>query len=305
MIRKEVNLLINRSREDVIVDITALVVMSAMFILALYPFYYCLVISLNNGTDAARGGIYLWPRVFTLDNYKMVLTNENLMNGFKISTIRTVIGTLSSVFLTGLLSYVLAHRELMFRKVYMSLLIITMFFSGGLIPTFILLKNLGLYNSFLVYIVPGFISAFNVVVMMAFFSELPPSLEESAKLDGAGYLDIFFRIIVPVSTPIFATVSLFNAVSHWNNWFDSAFLVSSKQLRTMSYWLMDIINKANLSSFASNKDVTQSFANAMKSYTAESIRMATIIVVIIPIIMVYPFLQKYFVKGIMIGSVKG
>jgi putative aldouronate transport system permease protein len=188
------------------------------------------------------------------------------------------------------------------------MMIIAMYVSGGLIPIFILYKNLKLFNTFWVYIIPNLLSVFNAIIMMNYFRDIPEALEESARIDGANDLQIFSRIILPVAAPIFATIALFSGVMHWNSWFDSAYFVTNKKLKTASYILMELINRANLTSVNGGMNAAAEMkaqTMAERTYTAETIRMATMIVVVIPIICVYPFLQKYFVKGMMVGSIKG
>lgn len=294
-------------REDFVLDTIVHFILITVFIATLYPFYYCLVISFNEGIDASLGGIFFWPRKFTLENYEMVFSNEQLMAGFLVSVARTIIGTILSVFFTGLFAYGLTYKDLMFKKTYIGIMIFAMYFSGGLIPYYVLLKNLKLLNTFWVYIIPSLLSPFNAIIMMSFFREIPDSLEESVRIDGGNDLTIFFRIIVPVSTPVFATIALFNGVGHWNSWFDTAFFTTDRKLRTLSFLLKEIINRANLTSLlgAGISEAERSATYAARSYTAETLRMATMIVVVVPIVCVYPFLQRYFVKGIMIGSIKG
>ena len=295
------------SAEDIFVDSVVYLILAIVFIATVYPFYYCLVISFNEGIDASTGGIFLWPRRFTLENYEMVFSNEQLMSGFLVSVLRTVTGTILSLLFTGLFAYGLAYKNLMFKKTYIGIMIFAMYFSGGLIPYHVLLKNLRLLNTFWVYIIPALLSPFNAIIMMSFFREIPDSIEESVKIDGANDLVTFFRIIVPISTPVFATIALFNGVGHWNSWFDTAFFTTDRKLRTLSFLLKEIINRANLTSMLGPgmSDAERSATYAARSYTAETIRMATMMVVVIPIICIYPFLQRYFVKGIMIGSIKG
>lgn len=297
---------IRRTTEDWVVDIVVYLILVIVFLACVYPFYYSLVISFNEGIDASRGGIFFWPRKFTLDNYSAVFSDENLLRSYGVTVARTLIGTVTSVLFTALFSFALAHQKLMFHKLYSMLLIISMYFSGGLIPYFVLIKKIGLMNSFWVYVIPSLLSAFNAIIMMSFFREIPAELEESAKVDGANDFTIFFRIIFPISKPVLATVALFNGVAHWNAWFDSAYYVTDKGLKTVAFRLMELINKANLTS-VSGMDQSSQMAGtlAVQTFTAETIRMATMIVVVVPIILVYPFLQKYFVKGIMIGSIKG
>lgn len=290
--------------EDNIIETTILVFMILMFILTLYPFYYALIISFNNGLDAARGGIFLWPRKLSLENYKAVFSNPQLLHGGFISVARTIIGTVTSLIFTGFFAYGLAHKDLYFRKTYIAIMIFAMYFSGGLIPFFILLKNLGMIDTFWVYIIPGLIVPFNAIIMMSFFQEIPPALEESAKIDGANGFTTFIKIIIPISLPVFATIALFIGVGQWNSWFDTAYFTKSNSLKTASFYLKELINKANLTAVSAAGKV-QTRADSQQSFTAETIRMCTMIVVVIPIICVYPFLQKYFVKGIMVGSIKG
>lgn len=298
---------IRRNMEDNIIDFFVYLILIIVVIVTVYPFYYSLVISFNNGRDASLGGIFLWPRVFTLENYEAVFGNKQLVGGFVVTISRTIVGTIVSLVFTGLFAYSLAHSELMFKKIYFALMIFAMYFSGGLIPYFILLKKLGLMNTFLVYIIPHALSVFNAIIMMSFFREIPDALEESAKIDGGTDLAIFFRIIIPVSAPVFATIALFNGVGHWNNWFDAAFFVTNRNLKTVAFMLMELINRANLTAVTqgTSADIERAGTYAAQNFTAETIRMATMIVVVVPIMCVYPFLQKYFVKGIMIGSIKG
>lgn len=290
--------------EDNIMDTVIYAILIVVFVMTVYPFYYSVVISFNHGIDASRGGIYFWPRVFSLDNYKAVFSNQELLTGFGITISRTVVGTFATLLFTGLFAYSLANNQLIFRTTYITLLIIAMYFSGGLIPYFILIKKLHLMNSFLVYIVPLLLNAFYTIIMMSFFRELPQELKESAKMDGASDMRIFFRVVIPISAPVFATVALFAGVEHWNSWLDAAFFVTDKELKTISFMLMELINKANLTA-VQGVDAERAATYAAQTFTAETIRMATMIVVVIPIVCVYPFLQRYFVKGIMVGSIKG
>ena len=274
---------IKRTLEDNVISVVIFIVMTIVFITTVYPFYYCVIISFNEGINASIGGIYLWPRKFTLENYEQVFSNQQLMPAFGVTIVRTIIGTLTSVFFTGLVAYAVSHKDLMGRNIYTNMMIVAMYFSGGLIPYFLLIKNLHLYNTFWVYIIPGLLGIWNCILMMNFFRSIPEALEESARIDGANDLVILFRIIVPVSMPFIATIMLFNGV------------------------LKELISKANLTSITGSDAATAARAAeaASQNYTAESLRMATMVVVVVPIVCVYPFLQKYFVKGVMIGSIKG
>jgi putative aldouronate transport system permease protein len=293
---------IRKTGEDRTVNIIVFIVSIFVLLITVYPFYYCLVVSFNTGTDALQGGLYVWPRVWTLENYIHVFKDSLLYSAFIISVLRTVIGTVTSVFITGIFAFALSHKDLELRKLYMTLLIITMYVSGGIIPYFILLQNLGLLNSFWVYIIPNLIGVFNVILMMNFFNELPPALEESARIDGANDVTIFSRIIFPMSAPIFATIALFNGVFQWNSWFDSAYYITDNSLKSLSYWLMNLINQTNLSTI--QYAASQQQSGMIQRYTTQTIETATMLVIVVPIMVVYPFLQKYFVKGIMLGAVK-
>jgi len=291
---------------DAILDIIVYVIITLVFITTFYPFYYSIIMSFNEGSDAVRGGIYFWPRKFTLENYKAVMSIDYIYTAMLVSIARTVIGTICSLSFTGLFAYSISHKNLMFRNFYITLMIITLYFSGGLVPYYMVLKELGLINSFLVYIIPNLLGVFNAIIMMSFFREIPDSLKEAAIIDGANDLKIFFKIIVPISTPLFATIALYMGVWHWNTWNDAAFFVTKKSLKTMSYVLISLINQTESAARITETSGALGTTNVHRSkYTAETLRPAAMMVVVLPIICVYPFLQKYFVKGIMIGSIKG
>ena len=293
-----------RSMEDIIMDAVILVLLVIIIFLTLYPFYYALIISFNSGVDASRGGVYFWPRLFTLDNYAQVFQDKAWINAFMISVARTAVGTLCSLIFTGLFAYGLSFQDLMFRKVYMSALLFSMYFSGGLIPFFVLLRGLGLLNTFFVYVVPVLLDTFMTLVMISFFRELPRSLQESAKIDGGNDLVIFFKIILPASMPVIATAALFMGVAQWNNWFDATFFVQNKDLKPLAFLLKEIINKAQITSMQGEASAQALSMRSMSSYTPASLQMASMIVAITPIIFIYPFAQKYFVKGVLLGAVK-
>lgn len=297
--------LIKKSRDDLVLDIAVYAVMAFVFLVTLYPFYYALILSFNQGTDAVRGGIYFWPRKFTLENYRVLLSIDYIYSAMFVTVARTVIGTVITLFFTGLFAYSLAHKKLMFKKFYMIVMIITLYFSGGLVPYYMLLKQLSLTNTFLVYIIPSMLGVFNAILMMSFFREIPESIEEAAHIDGAGDLTIFFKIIFPISTPLFATMALYTGVYHWNAWSDAAFFVTKKGLKTLSYVLISLINQTEAAARLTESGVMGTMNLRESTYSAETLRPAAMMLVVIPIVCVYPFLQKYFMKGIMIGSVKG
>ncbi|KWX85089.1 ABC transporter permease [Paenibacillus riograndensis] len=266
----------------------------------LYPFYYVLIASFNKGSDSLLGGVYLWPRSFTLENYKMFLDDPKWYRAFIVTVVRTVSGTALGLLLTSLVAYGLSHRDLLFSKLYFAIIIFAMYFSGGLIPYFVVLRSIGLLNSFGVYIIPSMLSTFFLLIAISFFREIPGELKESAHIDGAGEFVIFFRIILPVSMPLLATMALFMGVGQWNSWLDSAYFVQSENLRTLAFRMMEVINKSN-----SPMDAIAAANSASAGVTSFSLQVTAMVVSIVPIICVYPFLQKYFVHGIMLGSVKG
>lgn len=284
-------------------DWLLVLIMILVAIVTLYPFLHILALSLNDATDAVRGGIHVWPREFTFDNYIHIFSNNsNLIRAFINSVLRTVIGTATGVLACAVCAYVLSRRHFVFKKSVSTLLIITMYVSGGLIPWFLLIRNLGLINNFAVYIIPSLISAFNVIVIRSFMDGLPDALEESAKIDGANDFTIFIKIILPLCTPVIATVALFIAVGQWNAWFDTyLFARNNIALTTLQFELMKILENANVSFSQVNPQTAQ---NLVARVSPASIRMAITIVATLPILFVYPFVQKYFVSGLTIGAVK-
>lgn len=287
---------------DLLFQIINNLLLALLGIMTLYPFLNLLAISLNDSVDASRGGIYVFPRLFSLDNYAIIFRNNQLYSAALLSVIRTLVGTSLSVLCTIMLAYTLSRREFLLRKPFNIILIFSMYVNGGLIPFYVLIKNLELNNTFLVYIIPGLIAAFNVIIIRTFFEQLPEGLIESAKIDGASDFGILFRVILPISMPVIATITLFVAVGHWNAWFDNYLYNSKQSLSLLQYELMKILTESmqQVTSSASghvDKDV-------LSVTTPQSIRASMTIIVTVPILFVYPFMQKYFIKGIMIGAMK-
>lgn len=270
---------------------------------ALYPFWNTLVVSLNEGLDTSKGGVTFWPREFTWSNYEIVFNNERLLQAFGISILRTVIGTITAIFMTSLLAYGMSKSHLIGRKFFTVFFIFTMYFGGGLIPTFLLIKSLGLMNNFLVFIIPGLISVWNMIVFRTFFKSLPNGLEESAQIDGCSNWGVFLKIVLPLSGPVIATLGLFTAISHWNDWFVPTIYITNHDLMPIQTILRRILN-ANLLNEAIGADSLAQERLDKRNITSKSLISATIMVVSLPIIAVYPFVQKYFVKGVMVGSLK-
>ncbi|OXL83442.1 sugar ABC transporter permease [Paenibacillus sp. SSG-1] len=270
------------------------------------PFLNILALSFNAGKDAERGGIYFWPRVWSIQNFKEVFASSNIVTAFGISLFRTVVGTVASVFLTAMGAYALKSRTMPGVRFFTLLIFFTMLFSGGMIPYYMLLKSLHLTNTIWVYIIPSLYSAWNLIIMRTFFQQIHPSLEESARMDGYNDFAIFMRIILPLSKPVIAVIALFNAVGHWNDWFTGAFYVRSAKLRPLSTLLQEMLTRAEAmrSKLESAAGMNQYDALEKMQVTGDSMKMATIIIVVAPIIIIYPFIQKYFAQGVMIGSIK-
>jgi putative aldouronate transport system permease protein len=272
---------------------------------AFYPFWNAAVISFNAGTDTMQGGITFWPRVFSFENYEVVFKDKRLIDGFIISILRTVAGTVSSIAATAIFAYGMTRRHLVGRKFYMIFCVLTMYFSGGLIPSYLLIRELHLMNTFWVMVIPGIISVWNMIIFRTFFMGIPSGLEESAQIDGSSNWGILFRIVLPLSGPVIATLSLFTAVYHWNDWFAPSLYISNIDLLPIQTKLQQILNSNIMLEQMSQMDsAAQGRMNAMRQVTTKSLSMATMMVATVPILCVYPFVQKYFVKGVLIGSLK-
>ncbi|MDQ0900907.1 putative aldouronate transport system permease protein [Paenibacillus sp. V4I7] len=292
---------------DRVFDICNILFMICLVIVTLYPFVNTLAVALNDANDAVRGGIYLLPRIWTFDNFKYVFSEALIIHSFFISVLRTVMGTIITVFCSAMVAFTISRQEYVLRKFVSVSFIFTMYFSGGLIPGYLLIRDLGMVGSFWVYIIPGMIGVFNLIVIRSFIEGLPDGILEAARIDGASDFAMFMRIVLPLIVPVLATVSLFSAVGQWNSWFD-VFLYNSSNdnLSTLQYELMKILQNTNTQTSQSAAEVFAGSANAgAVTVTPTSIRATMTIVVSVPIIIVYPFLQKYFVKGMTVGGVKG
>ena len=300
MAQKKGGLFSRRSKGDIIFDSINTVVLVLATLIVLYPLVNMVAVSFNDGLDALRGGITIIPRKFTTKNYVQFLSKQSLPIALRISVARTVIGTISSTFVTALLAYILSRKDFVFKRGLSLLYVATMYVSGGLIPVFLVYKSLGMTNSFWVYILPGMVSAWNMLVLRTYMNGLPDSLAESAMMDGAGHLTIFFRIIFPLCMPVLATVALFSAVGHWNSWFDAMlYNRMADNLTTLQYELQKM-----LSSVTNQNANAEQMKNAQGSVTPTTMRAAATVITSLPIICLYPFLQRYFVAGLTIGGVK-
>lgn len=295
---------IKKSKSDYIMDTICIAALVILFIITFYPFWYVFIASINDPMDTMRGGLTLFPRELNLSAYGVILKDKEFISSMGISVLRVIIGTPLSVLFTSMLAFVLSKKDLVAYGFWNKLFVFTMYFGGGIIPTYMVYKSLGMIDNFIVYIVPSIISVYYMILIKSYISSIPKELEESALIDGANDLIVFFKIIMPVSTPIIATIALFVAINHWNSFFDSYLYTSKQSLKTLQAVMMNILNQYQTSNMG---DAASVAANAAKqrATSSDSIRMTATIVSTVPIIMVYPFVQKYFVSGIMMGAVKG
>lgn len=294
-----------KSSEDTVFTVVLISVMSVIGFAMIFPFLNVLALSFNDAIDSVKGGIYLFPRNFTTENYRRIFEEKQLLTAMRNSLLRTGVGTAVGVFCASMMAFTLSRRDFVARKLFSVMFAITMYVQGGLIPTYLLMRSLGLFNSFMVYILPGLLGAWNVFVIRSFMDTLPECLQESAKLDGANDFTIFIKIVLPLSIPVLATVSLFIAVNQWNAWFDT-YLYNSNEpaLTTLQYELQKMLSYVNVQ-FSGTEDLA-TFEDRMRSMTVtpESLRMAMTIFVTFPILLVYPLLQRYFVSGLTLGAIK-
>ena len=279
-------------------------VMVLLAFIMVYPLWYCVAGSLNEGMDYLRGGVFLWPRKWTLANYKAVFLDSAILNAFWVTIWKCLVGTVTSVLCTAMVAYAITRPKLRLKRLYIPFIMLTMFFSGGLIPYFILIVDLGLYDSFWVYVIPTMFSAYNMIIIQSFMRELPSELIESAKLDGASEYRIFFQMILPLSKPVLATIALFTVVTHWNSYFDSMMYTSSQELQTIQLFLKKVITDPSVSRGLGSA-ATIAIPDQAATLTPQVVKLATMVVTALPVVCIYPFLQRYFVKGVTVGAVKG
>lgn len=278
-------------------DVFNAILLVLFALITLYPFVYVLAGSFNDGQDYGAGGVWLIPREWTTANYRVIVADTRFWNALKITVLSTVIGTASSLLFTSAVAYAMSRKELPFRNFFQWFNLVTMFFGGGVIAYFMIIVFIGLYDSFLVYIIPGLYSVYNMIVISNFFQSVPNDLHEVAVIDGAGEMRIWWKIYMPVSAPVLATVGLWIATARWNNYFSSMAYTRSSDLMTLQYYLVQLIKEAQMSTGGLDPSITDRISSRTVSF-------AGIVVAIIPILCVYPFLQKHFAGGIMMGSLK-
>ena len=285
------------SKDEKIFNVANVIFMVFFLAIIALPLWNIVALSFNDATDAARGWIYFWPRKFSLESYYTVFEDSAIYKAFVISVAKTVIGVVLHTALTAMVAYGMSSRNLMGRKIYMNMGILTMFVSGGMIPTFLLFKELGLLNNFWVYIIPVLFSFYDMVILMNFFRSIPFSLEESAMMDGANPFIIFVKIILPLSLPVLATIALFHGVFQWNDYMTANIYVDDRSLYPLQMLLFRIVSE-NLS------PAVATGTNVVRNTTSQSLQLATMVVTTVPVVVIYPFLQKYFIQGMTLGSVK-
>lgn len=291
---------------DIVFNIFNYAFFGIFTLLCFLPFYYLFINTISDNELVTKGMILWYPKGIHFNNYLDVLRLRGLGTALLVSVARTVLGTALTIIGTSFLGYALTKQELWHRKVWYRFVVVTMYFNAGIIPWFINMKNLGLTNNFLAYILPGTISAYSLILFKTYVESIPTSLEESAELDGAGYLVRYAKIVMPLCKPILATLIVFSAVGHWNNFMDTVFLVTDSELYTLQYVLYQYLNEANsLADTLKNMSEMGVQVDASQLLTPTAVKMTISMVVVIPILCVYPFFQKYFVGGIMIGAVKG
>lgn len=301
MLKRKAGPGLNRSTAFDWINYTVMVLLAFIMV---YPLWYCVAGSFNEGMDYLRGGVFLWPRKWTLANYKAVFLDSAILNAFWVTIWKCLVGTVTSVLCTAMVAYAITRPKLRLKKLYIPFIMLTMFFSGGLIPYFILIVDLGLYDSFWVYVIPTMFSAYNMIIIQSFMRELPSELIESAKLDGASEYRIFFQMILPLSKPVLATIALFTVVTHWNSYFDSMMYTSSQELQTIQLFLKKVITDPSVSRGLGSA-ATIAIPDQAATLTPQVVKLATMVVTALPVVCIYPFLQRYFVKGVTVGAIKG
>lgn len=291
---------------DVVFNIINVTMFLLFTFICVFPFYYIFINTISNNELSTAGKILFYPKGIHFKNYIEVFKLKGIGVAAFISVARTVLGTLLTLLASSFLGYAFCRPEYWHRKFWYRFVIIAMYFSAGLIPWFVTMKRIGLYNNFLAYILPTMVSPFYVILYKTFVEQIPPSLEESIQIDGGGYAVRFFKIIIPLSTPILATIAVFSLAGQWNSFLDTLFLVKSQRLYTLQYIMYQYLNQVNaLATLMRSSQMTNIGAASMNLLTPTSVRMTISFVVVIPILFAYPFLQRYFVKGIMIGAIKG
>ena len=309
MREKAIKIKRKRCASDWFLDIFKVVFLVLVTVICVYPFWNIFVVSINDATDALRGGLYFLPRKLSLASYKDILGRATFLHGILITVLRTAIGTPLAVLVTTALAYVLSRKELLFRKQLNLFFIFTMYFGGGMVPYYMVLKSLGMLNNFIVFIFPNLVSVYNMILVKNYIEGMPAEIFESAKIDGAGEYTIFFKMVLPLSKPVISALGIFTEVGTWNDYTQTLYYTKSADIQTLSYYMLSI-TKASASAAslgetmsAGASSVLTTMSNSAANY--KTIELACMVLSALPLIIVYPFAQKFFEKGLMVGSVKG
>lgn len=297
---------LRRSPVECVMDVVNVVFLTLVMLICVFPFYYLFINTISDNNLSARGLILLYPRGIHFENYVQVFKISGIMQATLISLARTVLGTACSVAASAFLGYLLSKQNMLGHKIVYRFIIITMYFNAGIIPWYMNMMNLHLLNNFWVYIIPYIVVPYNIILIKTYMEGISPALEDAAQIDGAGYMVRFSRIVLPVCTPILATTAIFSAVGQWNSFQDTLFLVSKPELYTLQFLLYRYMNEADaLASIIKSAGSSEMLTNLTITQTPTSIKMTVSMIVVLPILMVYPYFQRFFIKGIMIGAVKG
>ncbi|MBR5496340.1 MAG: carbohydrate ABC transporter permease [Oscillospiraceae bacterium] len=289
-----------------IFQIVAIIVITVLSISMIYPFLNSIALAFNEGYDSLKGGIYLWPRKATFENFRVVWVNNNLMQAAFVSVFRTVLGTALHVILSICCAFAMSKKAYPGRKIITTYLLIPTLITGGIVPYYILLRNIGLINNIWLFVLTGVYSFFNMVILRTYFEGLPQEIEEAARIDGCGHVRMLTQIIVPISLPVIATIGMYAAVAHWNDWFTGEFYMTKPDLKPLQTVLTNFLKSTSQATDSISSMTGQSASQQVSStFTSESMKMAVLVIVTLPILATYPLLQKYFIKGVLIGSVKG
>ena len=293
-------------KEDILFKIVNYSIFLLFTFLCAYPFYYLIINSISSNELSSNGMINFLPRQIHFQNYKDVFQLSGLSTAVVVSVARTVIGTACTVMASAYLGFMFTQKKMWHRSFFYRFVVVTMYFSAGLIPMFMTMKLLHLNNTFWVYIIPGIVQPFNVIMVKTFIESIPSSLQEAAEVDGAGVLTVFFKVILPTCTPILATIAIWASVGQWNSFQDTLIYITDQKLYSLQYLLYIYLNQANsLAALVKSSTNIGAVADLVTKQTPTSIRMTISVVVVLPILFIYPMFQKYFVKGIMVGAVKG
>lgn len=297
---------IHRSPGDVCFDLINVLLLTVFTLICVFPFYYLFINTISDNALSARGLITLLPKGVHFENYIQIFKISGILTAAIVSLARTVIGTTLSVFASAFLGYLLTKQNMIGHKLVYRFIVVTMYFNAGVIPWYINMMNLHLLNNFLVYILPTIVAPYSIILVKTYVESIPSALEDAAQMDGAGYMARFAWVILPVCLPILATITIFSAVGQWNSFQDTLFLISDKRLYTLQFLLYRYMNEAEaLATIIKTAESSELLANMTITQTPTSIKMTVSMIVVLPILLVYPYFQKYFVKGIMIGAVKG